>query len=106
MGAMCMMGAIRNRCLPDGSVPHCLRAVVAVAIAASVVLWSLPPVVISSQAVPRIAIGAFIDADGQYAPSNPHVLDWYAGLVGRMPAVVMWYQDWVHWPGFPAGQMD
>lgn len=39
---------------------------------------------------PQVALGAFIPG----ASSDPAKIDAYARLVGRMPAVVMWYQRW------------
>lgn len=39
-----------------------------------------------------IALGAYISG----APDNPALLDQFTNLVGSTPAVVMWFQDWVH----------
>jgi beta-mannanase len=50
-----------------------------------------------------IAVGAYVHANGQYAPGT---MDWYTALVGRKPAVLMWYQDWIHWCDFPVTSMD
>jgi beta-mannanase len=66
----------------------------------------LLPLVISIDARPRrvrrtsvstattqpVALGAYI----AHAPFKPSEIDTFATLVGKMPAVVMWYQDWVH----------
>lgn len=37
-----------------------------------------------------VALGAYVSG----APWDPARLDAFASLVGRMPAIVMWYQDW------------
>ncbi len=46
----------------------------------------------SSAAESNLALGAYISG----APWEAGKLDEFADLVGRRPAVVMWYQDWVH----------
>lgn len=52
-----------------------------------------------------IALGAFIADFGGSAPWNASVIDSYAGMVGRKPAVILWYQDWSS-SSFPATAMD
>ncbi len=46
------------------------------------------------QVRPVIALGAYVSG----APWQSAPLDAYATLVGRMPTLVQWYQDWAH-PG-------
>jgi hypothetical protein len=36
----------------------------------------------------QVALGAYIVNNGQYVEGNPGLIDWYANLVGRMPAIV------------------
>lgn len=52
-----------------------------------------------------IALGAFVSDFGGTAPGNASVLDAWAVLVGRKPAVVLWYQDWST-SNFPVAQLD
>ncbi len=53
-----------------------------------------------------IALGADISDQGTTASASPWLIDWYANLVGRMPAIVSWGQDWVHSPTFSPTTMD
>ncbi len=51
-----------------------------------------------------IALGAYIDS----APDYPRFLDAYITEVGRSPAIVMWYQNWVdpQWSPFDPVRMN
>lgn len=51
-----------------------------------------------------IALGAYIDS----APDYPQFLDAYVAEVGRSPAIVMWYQNWVSpsWSPFDPVRMN
>lgn len=51
------------------------------------------PVPPPAGAEPSVALGVFVPN----APGNVQVLDDYAALVGRMPAIVMWYEQWAGW---------
>jgi hypothetical protein len=63
-----------------------LALVVAVVVAVS----SAGSAVAAAKGSRSLALGAYVSG----APWNPALLDGYASLVGRMPAIVMWYQDW------------
>jgi beta-mannanase len=47
-----------------------------------------------------IALGAYIHDNGKYVDSGGSLIDWYAGLVGRMPAMVNVGTDMVHYANF------
>ena len=53
-----------------------------------------------------IALGATIRENGQYVSNNPALMDWYAHLVGRMPAIINVGSDWVHFANFDTKLMD
>jgi hypothetical protein len=53
--------------------------------------------------VDPVALGAYIPG----APSDPSRIDAYAALVGTMPQIVMWYQEWSgQWNAFYAKGAD
>jgi beta-mannanase len=54
----------------------------------------------------QVAAGAFVHRNDHFAPSDPGVIDWYTSLVGHQPAVLMWYQDWIHECDFPIAAME
>jgi len=66
----------------------------------------------SASATNPIALGVFIDdvrnnMSFTTPTSNPASLGRYASMVGRIPAVVMWYQPWTaYYPGFPVGMAN
>lgn len=41
-----------------------------------------------------IALGAYIGDQRQGSPTNSSVIDHFARITGRKPAIVMWYQKW------------
>jgi hypothetical protein len=53
-----------------------------------------------------IALGAYIHDNGQYIENNAGLMDWYANLVGRMPAIVNFGSDFVHGAGFVDSVFD
>jgi beta-mannanase len=53
-----------------------------------------------------IALGAYVSINGQFVNGNPSLIDWYASLVGRMPAIVSFGGDLVHSTSFDTGTMD
>ncbi len=53
-----------------------------------------------------IALGATITLGNQTVFSRAGLLDYYASLVGRMPAVVNVGSDWVHFPDFNSSVME
>lgn len=52
--------------------------------------------------VPPVALGAWIP--GSWGSGAP--IDAFTSLVGAAPALLLWYQDWVHNPGFNAASLD
>ena len=53
-----------------------------------------------------IALGATIREQGTYVTNDPSLMDQYARLVGRMPAIVNVGSDWVHFADFDPKVMD
>ncbi|MGH2442757.1 MAG: hypothetical protein ACRDFX_06300, partial [Chloroflexota bacterium] len=48
-----------------------------------------------------VALGARINDWGLDAPNDATAIDNYARMTGKMPAIVMWFQDWGEaWPGW------
>ncbi|HEX6555930.1 MAG TPA: glycosyl hydrolase [Ktedonobacteraceae bacterium] len=59
-----------------------------------VLICLLVPFATLSSSSPPIVFGAYIWG----APQDPAKIDEFTRMVGRLPAIIMWYQDWVH-PG-------
>ncbi len=66
-----------------------------------------------ARAANTITLGAYIDDAGLNAPCDAAAMDAYSNLVGRMPAIIMWYQTWSgypvgkeYWGDFPTRCMD
>jgi hypothetical protein len=53
-----------------------------------------------------IALGVYLQDNGRFVNGDPSLIDAYAGLVGRMPAIVNVGSDWGRNPNFDPAVMD
>jgi len=63
-------------------------------LAFATLITTIPLATPRAHAADPIALGARIEDGGLDAPSDAAAIDNYAALTSRMPAIVMWYQEW------------